>query len=203
MVISFFGHKKKFEKLKNEIQESFVGVKEDFGKVSDWIKHIDGKNKNQESGLAEIKEEILALKLEMEEVKNFISFFGQQLSKQQPTPFIKQTALRSVQTPVQTAVQTGVLDGLTVMERAIVWSLLNSDMKLSYEDLAAMLGKGKSTIRGQINTIKQKREGLIEEQISENGKKRVYIPDEIKQIVIKSVKVRVKKEKKAEKSKEI
>jgi hypothetical protein len=43
------------------------------------------------------------------------------------------------------------------------------EMKLSYEDLALMLGKEKSTIRGQINTIKQKSEGLIEEITEKNG----------------------------------
>lgn len=203
MVIGFFRHKKRVEKLKQEVQDSFEGVKKDFGKVSEWIKHIDGKHGAQEANLTELKEDIMALKVDIDEIKDFISFFGQQLSKQQPTALAKQTALRNVQTPVQTAVQTGVLENLTVMERAIVWSLLNSDMKLSYEDIAAMLGKGKSTIRGQINAIKQKSEGLIMEQISENGKKRLYIPEEIKQIVIKSVKVRVKKDRKAERSHEI
>ncbi len=196
MVMGFFGQKKRIEKLKLEVRDSFEGVKKDFKKVSEWISHLNSKEKNQEEILKDFKEDLSSLKLDIEEIKDFISFFGSQLSKQQTTHTIKQTALRNVQTPVQTAVQTSILDNLTVMERAIVWSLLNSDLKLSYEDLAAMLGKGKSTIRGQINAIKQKSEGLIMEQISENGKKRVYIPEEIKQIVIKSVKVRVKRKEK-------
>jgi len=196
MVMGFFGQKKRIEKLKLEVRDSFEGVKKDFKKVSEWISHLNSKEKNQEEVLKDFKEDLSSLKLDIEEIKDFISFFGSQLSKQQTTHTIKQTALRNVQTPVQTAVQTSILDNLTVMERAIVWSLLNSDLKLSYEDLAAMLGKGKSTIRGQINAIKQKSEGLIMEQISENGKKRVYIPEEIKQIVIKSVKVRVKRKEK-------
>jgi chromosome segregation and condensation protein ScpB len=78
------------------------------------------------------------------------------------------------------------------MERAIVWALLNSEMKLSYEDLAALLGKDKSTIRGQINTIKQKNEGIIMEVRESNGKKRLYIPDEVRSMIIKSVKVKIK-----------
>jgi hypothetical protein len=63
-------------------------------------------------------------------------------------------------------------------------------MKLSYEDIALLLGKDKSTIRGQINAIKQKSEGLIEEMSEKNGKKRVFIPEEIKQKLQKYAKVR-------------
>ena len=182
--------------MESDVTDSFNSVKEDFGKVSKWISHLDGKHGNLDTQMDVLKDDILDIRGDIEEIKDFISFFGAKLSKQQQTPLHKQTALRAVQTPVQTAVQTAVLDNLTVMERAIVWALLNSDMKLSYEDLSAMLGKGKSTIRGQINSIKQKSEGLIEEQISENGKKRVFVPEEIRQMVLKSVKVRVKSTKK-------
>jgi len=91
------------------------------------------------------------------------------------------------------------LDNLTATERAIIFILLNSDMRLSYEDVAAMMGKSKATIRGQMNTIKQKSEGLIEEQTSENGKKRVFIPEKTKEILLKTRKVRVKKGKKYQK----
>jgi len=67
---------------------------------------------------------------------------------------------------------------------------LNSDLKLSYEDLAAMLGKRKSTIRGQVNSIRQKSEGLIEEIVGENNKKRVFIPEKNKEILLKTRKVK-------------
>ena len=70
---------------------------------------------------------------------------------------------------------------------------MNSDMKLSYEDLALLLGKERSTIRGQINAIKQKSEGLIYEMSEKNGKKRVFVPDEIKEKLAKYAKVRVSK----------
>ena len=46
-----------------------------------------------------------------------------------------------VQTPVQTANFYGILSGLTANERLVVFTLMNSDMKLSYEDLALLLGK--------------------------------------------------------------
>ena len=72
-------------------------------------------------------------------------------------------------------------------------------MKLSYEDIAAVLGKEKTTIRGQINTIKQKSNGLIQEIIEKNGKKRIFIPKEIKEKILKKQKVSVKKKKKTEK----
>ena len=74
--------------------------------------------------------------------------------------------------------------------------MLNSDLKLSYDDLAVMLGKSRATIRGQVNAIKQKSEGMIEEIIEKNGKKRVFVPDDVKERMLKSVKVRVRNGKK-------
>jgi len=67
-------------------------------------------------------------------------------------------------------------------------------MRLSYEDLAALLGKDKSTIRGQINTIKQKNANIILESIEPNGKKRLYVPEEVRNKIIKSVKVKIKEQ---------
>jgi predicted transcriptional regulator len=100
--------------------------------------------------------------------------------------FNKQTTFKGVSNSVQTGVQTVYLDNLSTTERAIIFVLLNSDMKLSYEDLAAMLGKTKATVRGQINSIKQKSEGLIEEIIGENNKKRVFVPEQTKNLLLKS-----------------
>ena len=68
-------------------------------------------------------------------------------------------------------------------------------MKLGYDDLSAILGKEKSTIRGQINAIKAKSENLIEESIEKNGKKRVFIPEEIKEKMLKKQKVRLNESK--------
>jgi len=110
----------------------------------------------------------------------------------------KQTPVYVVQTGVQTGVQTPKLNQFSVTERAILWILLNTEMKLSYEDISSMLGKEKSTIRGQINSIKQKSEGLLEELIEKNGKKRVYIPDNIKEKMLKKSKVRVNQKRKTD-----
>jgi predicted transcriptional regulator len=126
-----------------------------------------------------------------------------QLFKTGKQVFDKQTAVLAVQTGVQTGVQTPNLEQFSVTERAILWILLNSEMKLSYDDLAAMLGKERSTIRGQINTIKSKSESIIEEQIERNGKKRVFIPEEIKEKMLKKAKVRVKNKKIKEKGQKV
>jgi septal ring factor EnvC (AmiA/AmiB activator) len=198
-MFGLFGHKKKVEKLRAEVQDSFDHVKKDFNKVGQWIKHLDEKHVSHEDEIKQIKEQLLTIHGDLMEIKDFISFFGPQiskgLSKQSQTSVVKQTVPAAVQTPAQTGVQTDILENLTVMERAIVWALINSDMKLSYEDLAALLGKDKSTIRGQINVIKQKKDGLIEEVRELTGKKRLYVPDEIRELVVKNVKVRVKKAK--------
>ena len=191
-MFGFFNKKKVVKRLEEDVQKSFASVKEDFGKVGEWIRHLDGKHDKQSGEVEQIKMQILEIRDALEDVNEFISFFGQGLSKQPQTAVHKQPQMDVVQTPVQTAVQTDILANLTVMERAIVWALLNSEMKLSYEDLSALLGKNKSTIRGQINTIKQKREGLILESRENNGKKRLYIPNKMRGFVLKSVKVRVK-----------
>jgi hypothetical protein len=191
-MLGLFGHKKRVEKLRGEVQDSFNHVKKDFNKVGEWIKHLDDKHVSHSDEISQIKDQLLLVHEDLIEIKDFISFFGPQLSKQAPTSVVKQVSPGAVQTVAQTGVQSGILDNLTVMERAIVWALLNSEMKLSYEDLAALLGKDKSTIRGQINTIKQKNEGIIMEVRESNGKKRLYIPDEVRSMIIKSVKVKIK-----------
>jgi predicted transcriptional regulator len=198
-MLGLFRHKKRVDDLKLEVQDSFNHVKKDFNKVGEWIKHLDDKHGLHNNEILNIKDQLLTIQKDLMEIKDFISFFGPQiskgLSKQTPTTNIKQTMLGVVQTDVQTDVQTSILDNLSVMERAIVWALLNSDMKLSYEDIAALLGKDKSTIRGQINTIKQKNNNIIMESREMNGKKRLYISDEIKTNVMKSIKIKVKSEK--------
>lgn len=204
MIFGLFRSKKREEKLRLDVQESFSNVKKDFNKVGEWIRHLDDKHGVHAKEIEELKDHLLDIQADLIEIKDFISFFGSRaplvVSKQGQTARGEQTATVGVQTTVQTAVQTGILDKLTVMERGVVWALLNSDLMLSYEDLAALLGKDKSTIRGQINTIKQKAGGLIEEVREVSGKKRLHIPLEIKESILKSVKVRVKRSKKNPKS---
>ncbi len=194
--------KKRVERLERDIEKSFLTVKNDFEKVGKWIKHLDGHKRGLSKSVEEIKLELATIREELETIKETISLVnfaaeGKQLSKKQ-TAVGKQTAVYAVQEPVQTAVQTAnfydFLQGLSANERLIVFTLLNADegMKLSYEDIARLLGKERSTIRGQINAIKQKSEGLLFELTEPNGKKRVYIPEEIKEKLTKYAKVRVK-----------
>jgi len=60
-----------------------------------------------------------------------------------------------------------------------------------------MTGKERATIRGQLNSIKQKSQGLIAEQVEGNNKKRFFVPEKIKGVMLRKVKVRLKRGKKA------
>ncbi len=199
----FSSSKKEVKKLREEIHSSFSNVKKDFNKVGEWIKHIDGKHANHEDDISMLKDQFISIQSDLDEIKEFISFFGEGVSKQLPkqtqTAVYQQQVVEAVQMPVQTAVQTDVLANLTVMEKIIVRALLSSELKLSYEDLAQLMGKDKSTIRGQVNTIKQKCAGLIEETQERTGKKRLSIPEKMRENILKSVKVRVRENKRAKK----
>ena len=195
----FFNKKKVLESIQEDTKKGFEAVKKDIMSVSGWIKHLDSEKNLQKKDISIIKEDLSSIKEDLEGLKNAVSFLESVPSKQlfkQPTgknkqPFYKQTAVYPVQTAVQTAVQTPKLSSFSITERAILLVLLNADMKLSYEDLAAMINKEKSTVRGQINSIRLKGEDLIEEIIEKNGKKRVFIPDRTKEKLLKKQKVRV------------
>ena len=194
--------KEEFDELKQGVQTAFEKIKQDVGNTSAWIKHLDERENGRDDTISDIYEELSTVRSELENVKNIIDILGDSKSfKQRQTLFNKQTAVGAVQTPVQTAVQSQFLshflDSLSVTERAIVWILLNSDLKLSYDDLAAMTGKERATIRGQLNSIKQKSQGLIAEQIEGNNKKRFFVPEKIKGVMLRKVKVRLKRGKKA------
>lgn len=186
--------KKEVEQLKAAVQTGFNTVKQDMGKYNTWIKHLHTTDSKLSDEILELQEELSTVKDELENVQNILSIIGEKpVFKQRQTVFNKQTPFKGVLNSVQTGVQTVFLDNLSTTERATVFVLLNSDMKLSYEDIAAILGKTKTTIRGQVNSIKQKSEGLIEESIGENNKKRVYIPEKVKEILLKKEKVRSKR----------
>ena len=198
-----FTTKKKIDEVKDETKKGFESVKKDILSVTGWIKHLDSENKISKSEINDLKSILSTTNEEIENLKNIISIMSDlntnNLFKQpvQTTRRLldKQTAVYPVQTAVQTGVQTPKLANFSVTERAILFILLNTDMKLSYEDLSSMLNKEKSTIRGQINAIKAKSESLIKEKIEKNGKKRVFIPEEIKNKLLKKEKVSVKTKK--------
>ncbi|MAH07210.1 hypothetical protein CMI38_03100 [Candidatus Pacearchaeota archaeon] len=201
-MFGFFGkkvEKDEFNEFRYAVQTGFGKAKQDIESVSKWIKHLDSVDSGLKEEVMELNGELATVKSELVDIKNMLSIVGnKQVFKQSGTVFSKQTAVDSVLNTVETGVQTSFLENLTTNERAIIFVLLNSDMKLSYEDLASMMGKRKSTIRGQVNSIKQKSEGLIQEVVSENNKKRVYIPERAKEILLKTRKVREKGRKRQE-----
>jgi len=183
--------KREVEQLKQAVQTGFNSAKQDVNGLSKWVKHLDNSDSKLKDEIFELQEELSTVKEELENVKNIISIVGDRgVFRQRSTVSNKQTAVEGVLNSVETGVETVFLDNLSTTERAIVFVLLNSDMKLSYEDVAAMLGKRKSTIRSQVNHIKQKSEGLVEEIIGENNKKRIFIPEKIKEMLLKIKKVR-------------
>jgi septal ring factor EnvC (AmiA/AmiB activator) len=193
----FFSGKKEANKVREETRKSFDLVKKDINEVGKWIKHLHSEKESHKKDIGELKELLSTVKSDVEDLKNFISDIETAepagLFKQRPKVLGKQTAVYAVQTGVQTGVQTPKLEHFSVTERAILWVLLNTDLKLSYEDIAAVLGKEKSTIRGQINAIRQKSEGLIHETNEKNNKKRLFIPEIMREKLLKKAKVRVRK----------
>lgn len=192
---------KKVKQVEEETRKGFSEVKKDIDVVGKWIKHLNVKDKQLfdlvfalQKDLSSVYDEIRSLREGLDLVSEVRE--DKQLFKKLPV-LDKQTGVGGVQKAVQTAVQTGnfydIFKNLTSHERLVVMALMNNDMRLSYEDLALLLGKERSTIRGQINSIKQKCEGLIEEIVEKNGKKRVFIPLEIREKLAKYAKVRVKK----------
>ena len=190
--------KKKVEMLEEQIKRSFSDVKRDMDVVGKWVKHLDAQDKQLFDVVYSLRRELSSIRGEIESLREGLNVVelgatNKQVFKKLPV-LDKQTGVEGVQEAVQTAVQTGniydILRGLSSNERLVMMTIMNNDMKLSYEDLALLLGKEKSTIRGQINAIKQKSEGLIEEIIEKNGKKRVFVPGEIKEKLGKYAKVR-------------
>jgi hypothetical protein len=195
----WFSKKRVIEQVKDETKKGFESVKKDIEVVSNWIKYFDSEKNSHSEEINSIKEVLSLVKEEVEEIKNLVSVMvdlkPKKVFKTPKEMFNKQTPVYAVQTGVQTGVQTPKLEQFSTTERAIIWVILNSDLRLSYEDIATILGKEKSTIRGQINTIKQKSE-IIQESIEKNGKKRLYIPQEMREKILKKSKVRVEKNKK-------
>ncbi|MEM4153014.1 MAG: hypothetical protein QXK80_02785 [Candidatus Pacearchaeota archaeon] len=187
----WFGRKKK-EQDDEKIARSFESVKQDMSKISAWIRHLNAKNNDHENKIQAIYDEIMEIKQDIDGIKQFVSFFDTRVAsrvfKRSSTAVDKHTGVEGVQTPVYTAVQTAFLRGLTQQEKVILWILLNSDQKLSCEDIAVLLAKDKSTVRSQINNIKQKNESWISEYIEKNGKKRYYIDEKLKEILLKKMK---------------
>ncbi len=202
----FFGGRAR--KLEDKTKEGFDSVKKDFERVGSWIKHLDQHDKQLFDLLNGLKMEIASIREDIDGLREGLSLVdfetkNKQLLKKSAV-LRKQTAVESVQEAVQTPVQTGnfydILNNLSANERLVIFALANATdgMKLSYEDLARLLGKERSTIRGQINAIKAKSEGLVLELTEPNGKKRVFVSEEVRNKLLKYAKVRVRNDDKIE-----
>jgi len=200
---------KRDKDFEDRTKKAFETVKHDVDKVGRWIKHLDSQDKQLFDIINELKHEISSIRDEVEGMKEGIALVdmevkNKQLSKKTAV-LSKQVPVYAVETSVQTPVQTGnlynILQNLSANERLLIFALMNAGdgMKLSYEDLARLLGKERSTIRGQINAIKQKSEGLIMELTEPSGKKRVFVSEEVRNKLLKYAKVRVKSEEKSKK----
>jgi hypothetical protein len=185
----------KLSGLHDSLNDSFSRIKDDMGSVGEWIKHFDQTKEDHHS-------KIESLDTRLRSVEEFVMNLmeqspvvevSKQLSKQEQTVVRpKQTDMVSKQvfeqsSKQQESVQTDIeraLFSLTAMERTVVWSLLNTDILVCYEDLGRILGKDQSTVRGQLNNIKRKIPGLIEEKSESNGKKRYYVEEEKKRSIL-------------------
>lgn len=191
----FFGKKEdkiheKISELNNKIEDSFFNVKGDMKNLGKWVTHFNDKHKGHEGELENMKFRLSSVEKTLEDIWTAVQTAVQtgRVSKQ------PQTDSRPKQLSVQKNLES--LRSLTAMERVVVWSLLNTDLKMSYDDLCVVLGKDKSTLRGQINNIKQKNEGLINEYIEKDGKKRFYIDTKLKNEVLLKVSKKQPKSKK-------
>ena len=199
-MFGLFRSSKKIKKLENETRNSFSEVRKDFEGVGKWVKHLNNNDKQLFDLISELKRELASIEDEFNGLKEAVSLMN--LSQEHKQVFKKtavlpeQEGVYAVVEPVQTPVQTGnfhdILKGLTSNERLIVFTMMNTDLKLSYEDLARLLGKERATIRGQINSIKQKSDSLVQELTEPNGKKRVFVSEEVRNKLEKYAKVRVK-----------
>lgn len=206
-MFGLFGTSKKVKRLEKDVRNSFSDVRKDLEGVSKWIKHLNNSDKQLFDLISDLKIELSSIKDDLDGLKEVVSLTNLAVEHKQvfkkTAVLDKQGAVYAVQEPVQTPVQTGnfhdILNGLTSNERLVVFTLMNTELKLSYEDLARLLGKERATIRGQINAIKQKSDGIIQELTEPSGKKRVFVSEEVRNKLGKYAKVRVKDEKKYKK----
>jgi len=176
----------KFVNLHESLHSSFSNIKRDMTGINKWLDHFKSKHENHDKQFDLLNQRINNIEEVIDGIQTAVQTGG--LSKQPQTDSRPNNRLSLSKQDEENLSMTIKLKKLTLMERAVVWALLNTDLKLSYEDLSVALGKDKSTLRGQINNIKTKSEGLIEEYPEKDGKKRFCISDKIKSEILKGVK---------------
>ncbi len=202
---------KKIDDLHNSVSFSFSNIKRDMDYVGNWITHFKEKHDKHDNNFEKVHNRLERIERELEEMRELWT------RVQTGVQTRVQTAVQTGQTRVQTRVgQTDVrlkqmsvqantlekLKNLSGMERGLVWVLLNTDTKMSYDELYVVLGKNKSTLRGQINNIKLKSPELIKELVENDGTKRFYVDEKVKEEILgKGQKIEVRAKKKGKRSK--
>jgi len=193
-----FGKKRDvIKEIHFKLDNSFSNIKKDFTKVSTWVTHLEDHRKRHDERLSRIEGKVAIFEELIQKLQEKEDF--NQVFKHKQTDCLNKQPFKRVFKRGEIDDQTemsSILSSLTVMERAAVWVLLNTELKLSYEDMAVTLGKNKNTMRVQMNNIKRKCEGLISESMDLEGRKRLYIGDNIKENVLKTVKIKQKRTKK-------
>lgn len=168
-----------------KVKNSFINVKNDMQKILEWISFLKINYEKSENRLSEIEKNLENMKiriLNLEEDKNRAAVWTADQTAVQ-TAVQNWTAVR----PKQTAVQKEVGDlekyfnGLTWREGELLSILLNTEREMDYNDLCEMVGRDQSTLRGQVNKIKIKYPGAIEETVTNKGKKSFSMNQELKE----------------------
>ncbi len=206
MVFGFFKKRdgtahRKIEDLDKRISFSFTNIKRDMDSVSSWITHFNEKHEKHDNKFENLHKRLENIEKDLKEIKEIWTRVQTGVQTRVQTGQTRvQTRVRQTDVRLkQMSVQTNTLEklrNLTVMERELMWVLLNTDAKMSYDDLFAILGKNKSTLRGQINNIKLKSPDLIREVVENDGTKRFYVDEQVKDEIInkpRKVEVRAKK----------
>ncbi len=182
----------KFVNLHESLHTSFSNIKKDMADLNKWLDSFKNKHESHDQRFELLNRRVNDIEEVIEEmqgvwttVQTAVQTGG--VSKQQQTDIRPNIRLRVSKQGEEELSMVERLRKLTMMERAVVWTLLNTDLKLSYDDLSVALGKDKSTLRGQINNIKTKSEGLVEEHHEKDGKKRFYISEKTKSELLKGV----------------
>lgn len=180
----------KFKDLHFGLKNSFSNIKKDFEHVISRVDHLHSKKDEHHNKLDKLDKRLREIEVFFEMMKEKEAEFIHKgaLSKQSVQTGRTGVVRTAVQTPVFQTGFLGKLKSLTPTERNLVWSLVNTDLKLSYDDISVVIGKDKSTVRGLMNSVRRKYDDIVSEATEENGRKRFFIEEDIKSEVMRDFK---------------
>ena len=180
----------KFNELHSGLKTSFSNIKRDFEHVISRVDHLHSKKDEHHNKLDQLDKRLREIEVffEIMKEKEGEILHKSMLSKQGVQTGQTGVVRTAVQTPVFQTGFLGKLKSLTPTERNLVWSLINTDLKLSYDDISVVIGKDKSTVRGLMNSVRRKYDDIVSDVVEENGRKRFFIEEDIKSEVMKDFK---------------